>query len=257
MWYWVLVGSLETEQLAALITPLRLGSGMQEPGEPEPEPQTMWLAPIGSDEATGDVSPSLVSTVSPRARSPTARLDANGRDMPAEVARLVTALRREVLRREAAEARLVAVEAAHRKLAEDATSKRSADEASLEDSQHRHSLLRAQLTAAAAERRRLGAQEESLRLRNDGLHGQVETLQLRVAAVSAERDRLLRKLSGSQALIDQAKAGEAAALKLASQRTQTTKSALIAQRREVDEMATDLDAVRRCVRITLSCVRVA
>lgn len=229
---------------------------MQEPGEPEPEPQAMWLAPIGSHEA-GDVSPSLVSTVSPRARSPTARLDVTGRDMPAEVARLATALRQEVLRREAAEARLVAVEAAHRKLAEDATSKRSEDEASLVDSQHRHSLLRAQLTAAATERRRLGAQEESLRLRNDGLQGQVETLQLRVAAVSAERDRLLRKLSGSQALIDQAKAGEAAALKYASQRTQATKSAMIAQRREVDEMATELDAARRCVRTIPTCDRVA
>ena len=51
-------------------------------------------------------------------------------------------------------------------------------------SQQQHSMLRAQLTATATDLRRTGAREESLRVENDRLHGQVETLQLPKGEVS-------------------------------------------------------------------------
>ncbi len=216
--------------------------------EPGPESRKMWLVPrVSSHEASGDVSPSLASTFSPRARSPSAELGVQQRDMPAEVARLATALRREVLRREAVEALLTAAEAAHQKLVADTKAKRLEDAATLARSQQQHSLLQAQLKATATESRRRSAREESMCVEHDRLQGQVETLQLRVAAVSAERDRLLRKLSGSQMLIDQAKAGEALAVKLASQKAAVAKAALEAKSREVDEMASELSSARRCV----------
>ncbi len=221
--------------------------------EPELEPRTIWLAPrVSSYEMGGDVSPSLASTTSPRAQTPSAELDVQRRDIPAEVARLATALRQEALRREAAETRLAAAEVAHHRGVEDAKAKQLEAAAMLAQSQQQHSMLRAQLTATATDLRRTGAREESLRVENDRLHGQVETLQLRIAAVSAERDRVLRKLSGSQALVDQAKAGEAAALKLASQKTASAQAALAAKSREVDEMASELNAARRCVRVAHS-----
>ena len=225
--------------------------------EPEPEPEPMWLV---EEERPGDISPSLASPGSPRAElTPAKELGparpqlqpppTHDRHLSAEVARLATALRQEARRREVAEARLAAAETARRALVSEALTKEKVNAAAVKKSQEQQSLLRAQLTASATERRRLAAREDSTRKQNEALHVQVESLLLRVAAVSAERDRLAQQQSGSQALVDQARAAEAAAVKGVAHKQAAAQSGLVAQRKEVDQMSAELDAARRYVEL--------
>ena len=159
---------------------------------------------------------------------------------------MATALRQEVRRRDIAEARSVtlekALEAAQQALSSQALAKDKAAAAAAKQALQRYSLLQAQLTAAATERKRLAAREQPLAEQNTALAKQLETAKLRVAALSSERANHDRR---SQTSIDQARSGEAEAVKAGDRKKAAAQAGLESLREEVSQLHTQLDTEQR------------
>ena len=200
-----------------------LGSLLSEP-TPESTPVSRSARSSSSAERSrGSALASVLGRIE-RAASPpqtAVHIPTDGRDTGAEVARLATALRLEVKRREAAEARSADAEASVKalgaELSEAAKAAEKAAAAAAKQADRRYSLLHSQLAAAKLEvrqrchyfspfaqrsqdnreltravcvqRERLQASEASLQLEHEAQSQALATARLRNRALSAEGDR--------------------------------------------------------------------